>query len=1554
MKYNRKTKLLSFLLCMCMIVPMITPILPVFSEGSSSDTSNSYSYGLNIDKTAQFNLLSNYPFIFTEDPENFSLDYKDFFSDINNENNWLAHEDATDVGGDPVYEFDKDLVWIITNYYCNPTTGDLWYQVKPAPGFDWPEKMSNLNEAWIYQNNIKNYKDGEISREPDENVTADLYADNLIFGEAKSFITDSEGAPVSSVSVSPSKKVTLTAASSLQGSVKYQWQLKYDEDKDGNDLFVDIYGENKDTIKVSYAMIHNLLDENGTALLRLKSYTISATAYETIPVSIASTSAVSYALRAYSDTPVTVDETDDPNVTEQVTLTINFIQKSNGEAVSTPKIYTVTKGTTINDTFTLPEKQGYAAYLTEDGKGEAYTEYTVNEALTENKTITFYYIGKEIEIPVYFWLQNVSDDKYEKQAEPVIIKGHVGDTIPDDKIAELINEYAKTHPGFVEEVYSDHKGIKIASDGSTEVGIYFDREYYKIIFELDGGYGVQPIYARYETPVSVKDFLPTKAGYEFKGWSEKENGEVIDNNKLPTTVPAYDQKFYAIWEITENAKVTVVFWGENADDEKYSYLSEYTKEIYLTPGSEFTYSESGMITCGKSTHTHTDDCYEFTCDKESHEHNSDCYTCGSVEHKHAVGCYPGVGSSASPRNPPNNPKNGQVYSGSVWFVDYSYIYINGSWYNYSGSVANGSTVSPNCGMTEHTHTTACIGCGKTEHIHTSENCYKLTCKKEEHAHTASCYQQGAGLDSTLWKFVKSDTITVAADGSSVVNVYYDRVEYSVQFYNNQSCSTGGGGGYGGSSNKEYTDLKITAKWGENILKKWPTYNDSSSWCVKDKSNTWQNSIQVMPVGGAKFWGPKSGSSTYTATYYVEILDGEKYDVKGSDGRYYKVHHTDTSNSSGNVTDEERYGIDGFTINNSISTSNGSSYGGSKFYYTRNSYKLTFNDQYNDIKSESVKFEAPLSTFKDYVPDVPSQYEPGSVAFEGWYQNPQCTGKKYDFDEEKMPSHDIILYAKWGPVTHTVRFYLEEKNIVRDDNGKATDENVYAVGEITYKYEVTHGGLIQDPHTPPNDPEKGLYKFEGWFYKDSSGNEYMWDFDNTDVRSDVEIYAKWSSNVTIEYTIRYVYKDDAGNEIEIADPTEGFKKAGSDPLEVYPKGGDELYEGYRERYFPDPLVHSITFDLDDTSERVYTFYYTPGENATYDVYYVTKDYEAGVTTENKTYYIDEVKYYIIADTEHKNTPKCVETENYKPVKNYIPDKFQEVVYLKPGVNKDVVFIYTKSETQGTYTVEHWTQNADGNGFTLYKTEYGIADYGANITPNPIEIKNFTYVPGYKNGEYVEIASGQLVQGEYLTLKFYYTRDKYNYKVVYLEEGTNVPLHDPSIFKEGYYFGSTVTADAIDINGYIVVGESTKTLVIKQDIDDPQTNIIYFYYKKSLTSLTITKSGHNALDENQTFIFNIKGNDGVDIDITVHGNGSTTIYGLTVGNTYTITEKTNWSWRYEYSSCTGDEKAVKVEGSDLSNGAQFTIGVDGTVTFTNTRPVDQWLDGDSWCNNIFTKN
>jgi len=126
--------------------------------------------------------------------------------------------------------------------------------------------------------------------------------------------------------------------------------------------------------------------------------------------------------------------------------------------------------------------------------------------------------------------------------------------------------------------------------------------------------------------------------------------------------------------------------------------------------------------------------------------------------------------------------------------------------------------------------------------------------------------------------------------------------------------------------------------------------------------------------------------------------------------------------------------------------------------------------------------------------------------------------------------------------------------------------------------------------------------------------------------------------------------------------------------------------------------------------------------------------------------------------------------------------------------------------------------------------------------------------------------------------------------------------------------------------------------------------------ALTSLTINKTGAADIDVNQSFLFTVTGKnaDGKDINltVTVHGNGSTTIDGLVIGNDYTITEKTGWSWRYGKCTPSSDLPEEKVEGSSIT----VQLSADSTakkVIFTNERTMPYWLDGDSWCNNIFNK-
>ena len=1182
----------------------------------------------------------------------------------------------------------------------------------------------------------------------------------------------------------------------------------------------------------------------------------------------------------------------------------------NGEMVADPYTASLAAGSSFSATVTFPVVQGYLPYVGEAAETSSSIELNYTN-IQEDHTITVVYKPTNVDYTVIHYQQNVDNDQYTEVGRETR-QGLTNSNVP---------EVAKTYEGFYALLYEKPA---IAADGSTVVEVYYDRIYSLMLFDLDGGYGVEPIYARYGTPIGDVG-TPTKAGYTFKGWSEDGTTGV----DLPDEMPAGNKTYKALWQPDDTAKVTIVFWGENADDEEYSYIQSGV--VQATPGSEFTYTGDGILVCGKEAHTHDDT----------------CYTCGQSSHtQHTTDCYDGVGNQQNVYSSiPDNPLDGQVTD--HWYYG-KLIYIGGKWYKYTGTTSDGSIAPTKC----HTHTDACLGCGKTEHTHTS-----------------SCYMGGAGLDAGLWKFVRSDTVTVAADGSSVVNVYYDRVEYTVNFYTR------------GNSPSEYTDLRITAKWGASILDQWPTYNSSSSWYVSTSGNTWQNSIQVMPVGGAKFYGPKTGDSSYTAYYYVEALPGDT-DTITHNGVTYKLHHTDVSVSSGNVTDEERYEIKGFTYKEG--TANGQSFNNAKFYYTRNSYYLTFSDGFNEVKQDKVKYQAPLSTYADYVPDVPSAYEPGSVVFGGWYLNPECSGAEYKLSEHTMPDTNILLYAKWVPVTHTVEFYLD----------KAALEAGTKLGTHPERT-VSHGSLV-DP--APADPANGSYTFVGWFYLDN-GVEKAFDFVNMPVNKDLKVYGKWSSNTLMEYTISYKLQ---GTDTEIAAPTTGSGLAGvTKTFEA--KGGADLYDGYQEGYFPVVKSHSLTINIDDPTKNIFTFEYIQKDAVPYTVRYLNK--ETGEP---------------VADTKTvDNNRKAVVTETFVPVSGMMPDAYQKrlVVSAEEGAVNEIIFYYTEDTTHAYYKITHYTQNTNGATWTEYASSQAVGDIGTTYTADPLTIPGFTHDPAVSG----TVASGKLTAGG-LELKLYYIRNEYPYQVRYLEQGTGKPLANPKDGKGRY--GAVISEAAIPIEDYDPVTSTPQTLNIR--IEESQTeaklNVITFYYQEqdvtiqyqvvgpdgcgtvtlasetvkvlsgtaigstatasseeyrfvgwysdaacttrvsadskyvpekvagknvaatyyakfepNQGSLTIEKTVKGGVE--QDFIFDVTGGGKtytVVISCGADGKGSTTIQGLTAGS-YTVAERTGWSWKYE---CTnGASKDVTVPG-----------GGAGTVSFTNEK-TSNWFGASDKVDNVF---
>lgn len=1359
-------------------------------------------------------------------------------------------------------------------------------------------------------------------------------------------------------------ELTVTGA----GDKDVQWQYYAAEYK----MWINIYGETADKCILTYAKVCNMLDDNDKTVIRciqkdgdktIKSNEVDVIVSEATNSDADAPAASTFALRKsaaqskVSNYDVEPQAEGDSQTSATYNVVINYIFED-GTIAADPYTANLAAGSAFSATVTFPTVQGYLPYLNEKQQNSIELNYT---AVNQDDTYNVVYKPTNVNYTVIHYQQNVSDDKY-TESKRETKQGLTNSTVP---------EVAKNYEGFYALLYEKPA---IAADGSTVVEVYYDRYYYLMNFDLDGGYGVEPIYAKYGTPIGNVG-TPTKVGYSFAGWS-LDGTNIVD---LPKTMPAENKIYKAVWEADSTAKVTVVFWGENADDEEYSYIK--SSQIRVEPGTEFTYSEDGTLMCALEEHTHdVDKCYTRTCTREEHIHSDSCNRCGETEHSnHTTACYYGVGKKQDALTDlPNNPVNGQVTNHWVYG---KLIYINGSWYRYSGSVSDGQIAPTIC----HKHTNACIGCGMTEHTHSIENgCYELTCGKTEHTHTSDCYMSGAGLDSNLWKFVRSETVTVAADGSSVVNVYYDRTEKTLTFKYNYK-----------NSNYRSTET-ITAKWGSNIseqYKKIASNAGSTFWSAKTSGDgPYTNYIGIMPQTSATYYNRGSSGSTGTMTYWGQDLDGN-YTVK-----LFEV----TGVGGYRVTDEDRYEFAGFTYHHG--TSNNSSCNGATFYYTRNSYTLTFNDGYNDVKTEPVKYEAPLSAYSSYVPDVPAAYEPGSVTFGGWYLNPECTGKEYKLDEHTMPADNILLYAKWVPVQHTVKFYLNK-------------EAMEAGTKLTTHDDVTvpHGSKV----TPvPVDPENGSYTFVGWFYMEN-GQEKAFDFENMPVNKDLKVYGKWNSNVLKQYTIYYKIQ---GTDTEIADPTTGSTLAGITKT-FDAKGGSDLYADYQEGYFPVAKSHSMTIDIEATAENdtnVYTFWYVQKEAVPYTVKYLNKETGEPVTTEKTV----------------SDNRKAVVTETFMPVSGMLPDAYQKrlVVSGEEGAVNEIIFYYTEDTTHAYYKITHYTENlatdAQGNTtWTEYASSQAVGDIGTTYNADPMTIAGFTYNSTVEG----TVASGELTANG-LELKLYYTRNSYPYQVRYLEQGTGKELNAPK--NETGKYGEVISESAIDIPNYTAVAPTSQTLSIKiEDGATAERNIITFYYTENtatinyqvvgpdgcgtvspasetvkvlsgapsgstptasenyifkgwysdyecttpvdaaqvdsnntftpiklnsqswtnatyyakfeyaLADLTIAKTGIEAADDDMTVVFNITGepntntaNYKMTVTVDKASGWKAVINNLPVGK-YTVTEDTNWSWRY-----TPDSTSKEIT---------LIVKTDNTVTFKNSKSNDHWLDSNTSVDNVFTK-
>ena len=365
-------------------------------------------------------------------------------------------------------------------------------------------------------------------------------------------------------------------------------------------------------------------------------------------------------------------------------------------------------------------------------------------------------------------------------------------------------------------------------------------------------------------------------------------------------------------------------------------------------------------------------------------------------------------------------------------------------------------------------------------------------------------------DRQHFKFSSSDSATIRADGSSVLNVYFSRNSYKLTFREYT------GGFFSGSY---HTVATITAKYNASIFAEFgkhpfnTTYNGRAWECTdSNKYNYALQTLDRMPGFDATFdLYDKSSNKLKTIYYYVQnvgtTVNSNRWPTSTANFSLYKEVQTYFNYAT---YDEEYHNIDGFNrysasvagfYRNQKDFSNNTLY----LYYMRKSYTLTFNN-YGAVSDNTVEYEAKLDSYNNYVPARPEGFSKNAV-FMGWYEvEPSqitSTTQRFDFTGKTMPADNLTLFAYWVEQPVTLKVQVPTLDYT------ASNDKV-AIGTV-----ISGVDVFKDAEAKIAEAGRTVLK---WVYEDGTAVDV-----NSAIGSDTTVKAVLEGEV---YTLTYVTGTDA--------------------------------------------------------------------------------------------------------------------------------------------------------------------------------------------------------------------------------------------------------------------------------------------------------------------------------------------------------------------------------------------------------------------------------------------
>ena len=558
----------------------------------------------------------------------------------------------------------------------------------------------------------------------------------------------------------------------------------------------------------------------------------------------------------------------------------------------------------------------------------------------------------------------------------------------------------------------------------------------------------QAIFVTDSTPASAVTNLGTVArdGYTFAGWFYKgseENpfdgteaatdasGNALNAEDLLSRVQhgTGDLTLYGHWT-GNTTSYKVISWFENADDDEYSFGYTGFEGLQTFPANS-----------GDTTNYTASEVEGFT-----------------VQPFDQIEAVKGDGSSTL-----NVYYNRNIYE-VRFFASASYQSTNdttGDLYGRTGNGYSGYTYYP---LALFNNAWYLLTQERTGNPNTSNNTTYL-------AQVNGSWVQVRYNNSRQWQY-RTSTNGSWTNMSTAPSVYYS------------SNSYGNGTRYKLVNGDEFTEYKISAKYGADIHDQWP----GGPWYIRpDNTNEFAISITTMPLNGANYYQMSSSGSWLDTVYMTQTVNG------GNNFEEYQ-HNTYQGSTSNSKTAGDYTAIKGFRLNAAsqsdanqikaaeggdpdavyepnynrsaeIGTSysrgtrvqrDGRTYYTLYFYYLRNQYQIEFNTNLPVSASapalpdmSGIYYEANIASVKaSQIATLNSNWQSGvtTVAvtgvgdqiFQGWYDNEECEGEPFNFNTT-MPASDIVLYAKWGKVEYLVQIDPRGGEILPD------------VSEVTYTW-----------------------------------------------------------------------------------------------------------------------------------------------------------------------------------------------------------------------------------------------------------------------------------------------------------------------------------------------------------------------------------------------------------------------------------------------------------------------------------------------------------------------